>query len=356
MLSADCKPSRAFQLAFPAMIGPMVGLSHVALRELCRSYLPSGLDLITFTEMLSSLRLPSERLGRPEELRIANEHGLLVPQLLANDPFYIEKSIERLLPWQPWGFDINMGCPVKKTLRHNWGVRLMGDAKYAAQVVSSARSVCEHRLSVKLRCGIEQADVDYLSEFTDHIEQAGADWISVHARAKSSKHKGQARWDVVAQLKARRSIPVVVNGDIQTSQDALKLIQEFGFEAVMFGRALTARPWVFWQLAEDLGFEGAPLGFEGQKAPRTPEEEGRMYVDALKRFLDLLDQYFTNEHKKQKAFKLYLVYGHRWLFYGNALYRRCMKCRSFEELRVMLASDYASEKLAGFTMSPRISL
>ncbi|MFW7378563.1 MAG: tRNA dihydrouridine synthase [Oligoflexus sp.] len=347
--------SRLAQLGirFPYMIGPMVGLTHVAMRELIRRYLPAGLDALLFTEMLSSLRLPSERLTHADELRVAPGETHVVPQLLANEEWYIKRSLQKLEGISPWGIDINMGCPVKQTLRHNWGVRLMGDPKYAAQVVRLAKQYSLRPISVKMRCGLDEADLDYILRFTDHIEQAGADWITIHARPKAQKHKGQANWQIVADVRERRSIPVVVNGDIQTAEDALGLMADASVDGVMIGRAATARPWILWQIAERLGYQDKPFAFSERNAPQSAEEEGAFYLDSLIHFIDLLEHYFDNEAKKMKRFKFYLIQGHKWFFYGHSLYSRCMKCRSLPEIRDMLC-EY--QQTVEFPMTQRITL
>ena len=83
-------------MPFPFMVGPMVGLSHLAFRELVRSYTPSNIPLPLFSEMLSSLRLPSERPDLADELFTSpRDKGRWIPQVLGNDEWYLERSIDR---------------------------------------------------------------------------------------------------------------------------------------------------------------------------------------------------------------------------------------------------------------------
>src|SRR6185436_11566160 len=128
------------RVGFPILVAPMVGISHVAFRALVRSYLPAGCSTLLFTEMLSSRRLPSERVGSTPLTYVMEEgEADLVPQLLANEERFISESVRKLEAITPAGIDINMGCPVKQALSHNWGVALMGDIGYASGVVSMAR-------------------------------------------------------------------------------------------------------------------------------------------------------------------------------------------------------------------------
>ena len=79
----------------------------------------------------------------------------------------------------PAGIDINMGCPVSKVLKHNWGVALMGDIRYAEEVVRTTRRLTSLPLSVKMRTGLKD-DPEYLVDFARMLEQAGADWVTLH--------------------------------------------------------------------------------------------------------------------------------------------------------------------------------
>ena len=176
---------------FPLCLAPMVGLTHVALRMVTRAYLPRGARTIWPTEMLSSRKLPFEDLEKtPETMRAEIETGL-VPQILGNEEESIQQSIARLQAWGAQGIDINMGCPVQKALRHNYGVALMGDAGYAAEVVRMAVRHSSVPVSVKLRAGT-QSDFEYLVRFVHGLREAGASWICLHPRTTTQKHQGIA--------------------------------------------------------------------------------------------------------------------------------------------------------------------
>ncbi len=342
-------------VGFPFFVAPMVGLSHVALRDVIRYFIPAGLELPLFTEMLSSLRLPSERLGRADELKTSPaDQGWLIPQLLCNEAWYIERSLRKLETWQPWGFDINMGCPVKHSLRHNWGVRLLGDPEYAARVVGMARRLTQRRLSVKLRCGRDRIELPYMVDFTRRLADAGADWLTIHARLQSQKHRGDANWGAVAAIRDQLSIPVVVNGDIQCLADVQTILQRYELDGVMIGRAITARPFILWQIAQCQGYQAAPPAFAGHRAPAGPEEEGQFYLLGLLRFIEALNKHFDNPQKRWKRFKFYLLQSHKWLFYGHALYARCMKLNDLASITRMIEDEYLERR--SFPMSERILL
>lgn len=334
---------------FPVMVAPMVGISHVAFRSMLRQYVPVGLDPLIFTEMLSTRRLPTERLDTTAELRCtgAEKAGQdrFIPQLLGNEERFIRPSIAKLESLNPWGFDINMGCPATHVLKHNWGVRLMGDPRYAADVVRMARDATTRPVSVKMRGGSDKiCDLAYLDEFTEALEGAGADWITIHARTREQGHDGRADWHLVGEIARRRKIPVVANGDIQTAADALSVLRDFGAGGVMIARAATVRPWILWQIAEDLYGERSgsftPPGRTGERAPRTREEESREYFRACLALMDELESHFPDRPDDAlKKFSFFAATGARWFMFGHAFWSVTKKAKSIPHLRELI-EDY----------------
>lgn len=318
------------RLNFPALAAPMVGISHVAFRALVRQYLPAGCSTLLFTEMLSSRRLPSEAVGRTPQTLIMEGETDLVPQLLANEERFILPSLGKLQAIAPAGIDINMGCPARQALSHNWGVALMGDIGYASEVVSVTRKSTSLPLSVKMRSGLSH-DLPYLLDFVQAMESSGADWITLHPRTQGQGRKGRADWSAIERARGKLRIPVVGNGDVQTAEDILSMRSQTGCDGVMVGRATTARPWIFWQLGEALGFP-PPRGRERETAPRTPEEEGREFARALLFFVESLGRWFSTPDAL-KRLRYFVAWSHKWLPFGHHLWAEMTRCRDLPAAR-----------------------
>ncbi len=315
---------------FPLCLAPMVGLTHVALREVMREYLPQGAFTIWPTEMLNSRRIPGENLEKtPETMRSPAEVGL-VPQILGNEEEPIAESVKRLVQWGAEAIDINMGCPVQKALKHNYGVALMGDASYAAEVVRMTVKNSTVPVSVKLRAVGSSKEFDDLLTFVMGLRNSGASWVCLHPRTAAQKRRGSADWEQIRQLHQAVDFPVIGNGDVQTAEDALNMLHETGCDMAMAGRGLAARPWMLWQLGEELGF-AAPAGREGQTAPRTSEEEGAEYGRCLLKLIERCRFYFGEDQAIRKV-RFYVRTTSVWLPFGNFLVGVCAKARTTDEM------------------------
>jgi nifR3 family TIM-barrel protein len=315
---------------FPLCLAPMVGLTHVALREVIREYLPADDFTIWPTEMLNSRRIPSENLEKtPETLRGPLETGL-VPQILGNEEVPIAESVKRLVVWGAEAIDINMGCPVQKALKHNYGVALMGDPQYAAEVVRMTVKHSPVPVSVKLRAVGSSKEFTELLKFVSGLRDSGASWVCLHPRTAAQKRRGSADWEQIRQLHEAVDFPVIGNGDVQTVEDALAMLKETSCDMAMAGRGLAARPWMMWQLGEELGFN-PPVGKENLKAPRTSEQEGAEYGKCLLRLIELSRKYFGDELAMRKV-RFYVRTTSVWLLFGQALVSACAKAKDMDEM------------------------
>jgi len=302
--------------------------------------MPPEAKTIWPTEMLSSFKLPKQKnLNSVLMLKRAENESDLVPQILGNEKEPIEQSIKILAELGSVGVDVNMGCPVKKALKYNYGVSLMGDPDYAAKVVSYAVDSKEKLpISVKFRAGL-QKDKDVLLAFSKGIESAGASWVTLHPRLSEQKRRGVANWDQITLLKSKLSIPVVGNGDVETLNDFLKMKEETGCDMVMIGRALTLRPWLLWQLGEHMGLS-EPEGYKGLEAPKTALDEGEELGRHMLRLLDYHYEFFP-EIEALKKYLFYIRVMQTWLMFGHDLYRKSTMCKNKESLRLLIEDFFS---------------
>lgn len=333
---------------FPVCMAPMVGLSHVCLRDVVRQYMPAGAQTLWPSEMLSSRRLPYEDLATVPEGMVSVGDNFWVPQILGNEEKFIAESVKKLEAHGAHGIDINMGCPVKKALQHNYGVALMGDVDYAARVVEMTVRNTPLPVSVKLRAGFE-SDPQKLLTFTKSLQEAGASWLTLHPRTVEQKRKGSADWAQIAFLQRELKIPVIGNGDVQTVDDILAMREQTGCSMVMVGRAIVARPWLVWQYGEKMGW--APPEGKSGFAPSTPAEEAREYLICARQMWELMNQRF----RPTVAFRKYVFYiktSAPWIDYGHFIWSKMTGCKTMEDVPAVLDQFDAQS----FLMIPRTEL
>ena len=325
----------------------MVGLSHVALREALRPYFPKCSKTLWTTEMLNSRRIPEQILGEtPETFKAIDDYGLY-PQILCNEERYIERAIPKLQTWGASAIDINMGCPVKKALEHNYGVSLMGDIKYASEVVATVKKYAKVPISVKLRAGI-QSDREFLLEFCQGLSEAGADWLILHPRLAAQKRKGVADWTQIAFLKENIDIPIIGNGDIQESQDISNMLEQTNCQAVMIGRALCAKPWIITKFAHERGYQLDE--FQQELLSDDRATHASYYGNFVKSYIRACFHYY--EYKDAlKRIKFFLKVGHVWLNFGHNFTKRLFNLDTLEsfESAISLYMDNSSLEMSART-------
>jgi tRNA-dihydrouridine synthase B len=209
-------------------------------------------------------------------------------------------------------------------------VALMGDPNYAAEVVAMTVKNSSVPVSVKLRAVGSSKEFDELLQFVSGLRKSGAAWVCLHPRTAAQKRRGWADWDQIRQLHEAVDFPVIGNGDVQTVEDAIAMLRDTGCDMAMAGRGLAARPWMLWQLGEELGM-AAPAGKENQKAPRTSEEEGAEYGKCLLRLIDVCRQYFGDDLAMRKV-RFYVRTTSVWLPFGNTVVSVCAKAKNIDEM------------------------
>ena len=216
-------------------LAPMAGITDYVLRSLVREY--SKTCLLT-TEMISS-----EALTQVKDTDIVakdDNHTPISYQLSGHKPKMMADSAEYLQRFADM-IDINMGCPVNKVVKGTDGCALMRNVELAEEIVKTVKSQISIPLSVKFRLGYTFDELNYV-EYGQRMQEAGADFITIHGRTRSQMYGGQADWKRIAELKRNVDIPVFANGDVISIESAVQCLEESQADGVAIGRAAMGDP------------------------------------------------------------------------------------------------------------------
>ncbi len=220
-------------------LAPMAGITDYVLRSLIKRYSKSA--LLT-TEMISSEYLAQTLNGRSgtEILKRDDNHSPISYQISGHKPHLMRQAAEFLSNYADM-IDINMGCPVKKVVGGQDGAALMRNPSLAEDLVRAVKDGTDKPVSVKFRLGYTADEMNYV-EFGQRMQNAGADFITLHARTRAQMYSGKADWSKIKELKKNVDIPVFANGDILTVDDAIQCLEESDADGVAIGRGALSDP------------------------------------------------------------------------------------------------------------------
>ena len=173
--------------------------------------------------------------------------------------------------------DINFGCSVKKVVKQGAGVALMKEPELSKSIFLAVRKAIDLPFTIKLRSGWDNSGRQAFN-IAQIAQDCGVDAVIMHPRTASQGFKGKADWDLIAQLKQQLSIPVIGNGDINSVEDANKMLASTCCDGVMVGRAVMTNPFICSQI-DDFLETGSYKKISNHEIFRAMESLIRMYVD-----------------------------------------------------------------------------
>lgn len=225
------------------VLAPMAGICNSAFRLTVKEF---GAGLV-YAEMISDKGIVQKNDKTMSMLHIDERENPLSLQIFGGEKGTLVEAARYVDKYTTADIiDINMGCPVNKIIKCEAGAKWLLDPNKIYEMVSAVVDNVDKPVSVKMRIGWDDEHI-FAVENAQAVERAGGAAVAVHGRTRVQMYEGKANWDVIRQMKEAVSIPVIGNGDVETPQDAKRMLDQTGVDGVMIGRAALGNPWMIYR-------------------------------------------------------------------------------------------------------------
>ncbi len=223
-------------------LAPMAGITDYVLRSIVREFCK---DCLLTTEMISSEFLAQNR-NQNDILMLDNDHHPISYQICGHKSFMMKDAAEKLTEISDI-IDINMGCPVRKVVGGHDGAALMKEPELAYDIVQAVKEGTTNPVSVKFRLEFSAQEINFV-EFGQKMQEAGAEFITIHARTRAQMYAGKADWAKIKDLKNNVDVPVFANGDINSVESAAECMEISHADGVAVGRGVLGDPTLLYRI------------------------------------------------------------------------------------------------------------
>ena len=298
----------------PTFLSPMAGLTDSVFRRLIKRLGGCGLVMTEFTsaEGLTRNSLKSKRM-----LFYHEEERPVTAQLFGAEPSRLAEATRMVEDLGFDAIDLNLGCPAKKVVKACGGSALLRETKLLEEILKTIRAATSLPFTIKIRAGWSETEIVSV-QVGKMAEDIGVNAIAFHPRTRVQGFSGHSDWNLIGELKAALSIPVIGNGDIVTPEDAFRMKRETGCDGVMIGRGALSNPWIFRQIHE----------LENGLAPTQPDVAAKYQL--IKSYFQLLFEEETpGAIGKMKQFASWFTHA---IPYGAALRKSIYESQTESEV------------------------
>ena len=308
----------------PVVLAPMAGITNVGFRQLCRE---QGAGIYV-CEMITTVALAHRNPKTDRMIEFGPDEQPRSMQLYGVDPVMTAKAVQRVVDENLADhIDLNFGCSVKKITSKGGGSAIPWKRTLFGAIVKAAVDTAAPAgipVTVKMRKGIDDDHLTFI-EAGLIAQDAGVEWVALHARTAAQRYSGEADWEAIAALKEALDVAVLGNGDIWEADDALRMVRETGCDGVVVGRGCLGRPWLFADL--QAAFAGDPA----RVLPTLGEVAAMM-----RRHAELLVQWWGVEREAVTDFRKHVAWYLKGFPVGPNLRQAMAMASSLMELDDLL--------------------
>jgi tRNA-dihydrouridine synthase C len=244
-------------------------------------------------------------------------------QLLGSDPLLMAENAARLAALQPYGVDLNFGCPAKCVNRHGGGAMLLDHPDALFEIALAVRAAVPAAIPVTAKMRLGVADTSRALECAHALAEGGAATLVVHARTREQGYRAPAHWEWIARIGEAVAVPVVANGEVWTVDDWQRCRALSGVPDVMLGRGAVSDPWL-------------ALRIRGQASPHPTAQEWWALQPHVARYWQGVQARAQAVHACGRL-KLWLNMLRRTWREADALYQAIRPLRDAERVSGVLA-------------------
>ena len=275
------------------VLAPMAGVTDTLFRRVIRGLGGCGLLMTEFT---SSEGITRSAKKAARYLYFQDDEHPIAAQLFGANAEVMAEAARMCEDLGYDAVDINLGCPAKKVVKCG-GSGLLRDLPLLHGILRSVRAAVRIPLTIKLRAGWDENSI-VAKEVVRMAEGTGVEAAAIHPRTRLQGYSGRADWNIIAEVKQVAKIPIIGNGDIQCPEDAARMVQETGCDAVMIGRAAATNPWIFAQMKE--------YQETGKYAVPSEQDRHRLLSGYYRQ---ILDSHVPDAMGKMKQFACWFTHG-----------------------------------------------
>lgn len=238
----------------PVFLAPMEGITDMPFRIICREM---GADIV-FSEFIASEALIRDAKKSFAKMLLAEKERPVAIQIFGNNPTVMAEAAKIVENEGADIVDLNFGCWVRRVVNHNSGAALLKDPELMCEITQKCVDAVKIPVTAKTRLGWNASSI-IIEELAPKLEKTGIKMLTVHCRTRDMGMRGNVDWSYIDRIKKNINIPLVLNGDVKTPQDALRAFKTTDCDAIMIGRAIVGYPFMFREIRNLLDYGAEPV-------------------------------------------------------------------------------------------------